>query len=321
MLVVESYPLAVALCVVTMLCWSTLPVALKITLVRLDAVTVTWFRFAVALLIGGALVLMTGRHRQLFALNRQGWWLLVLAALMLIANYVLYLFGLDHVTPGNAQVTLQLAPILMALGGILIFGERYSALQWAAFCTLIAGLGLFFRDQIVSLVSELPIYLTGIGLLVVSSLVWVVYSMAQKQLLRDVGSQTILAFIYLAATLLLAPAAKPGTLAGLDAGTWMALVFCALNTLVAYGALAEAMNHWEASRVSVVLALIPLGTFASTNLAAGLWPNWIAREEIGMMGWVGALLVVGASIIISLAGGRKPQPGHDTGDDVGPRSA
>jgi len=121
------------------------------------------------------------------------------------------------------------------------------------------------------------------------------------------GSQVVLAFIYLVAAAVLLPFARPATLLALDAGGWAALVFCALNTLVAYGALAEAMNHWEASRVGAVLALVPVGAVGATTLAAGVWPHWIEPERIGMMGWIGALMVMAASMTISLAArGARP---------------
>ena len=68
-----------------------------------------------------------------------------------------------------------------------------------------------------------------------------------------------------------------------------------------YGALAEAMNHWEASRVGAVLALVPVGAVGATTLAAGVWPHWIEPERIGMMGWLGGLVVMAASMTISVA--------------------
>ena len=58
----------------------------------------------------------------------------------------------------------------------------------------------------------------------------------------------------------LLPFADFTAFAQIDAWHWVAVVFCALNTLAAYGAFAEALVHAEASRVSVVLALNPLLT-------------------------------------------------------------
>jgi hypothetical protein len=59
-----------------------------------------------------------------------------------------------------------------------------------------------------------------------------------------------------------APLASPSSLARLDAAGAGVLAFCALNTVVGYGAFAESLAHWEASRVGAVLALTPLGTLA-----------------------------------------------------------
>jgi drug/metabolite transporter (DMT)-like permease len=83
------------------------------------------------------------------------------------------------------------------------------------------------------------------------------------------------------------------------------LVYCALNTLVAYGAFAEALSHWEASRVSAVLAVTPLLCMASVAATHALFPTMIAPEHIDALGYAGALLVVAGSATTSLLGQRK----------------
>ena len=82
------------------------------------------------------------------------------------------------------------------------------------------------------------------------------------------------------------------------------LLFCALNTLVAYGAFAEALAHWEASRVSAILATTPLlclGTVAAVHAA---WPASVASEQVTTLGYAGAALVVLGSSVTSLMGKR-----------------
>src|SRR3990167_4894575 len=120
------WKLGLLLALVTAACWSTLPVALKITLESLDPYTLTWFRFVIA---GGVMLAwlgMRGGLGQFVGLGRSRWHLLLLAGVLLIGNYVFYLLGVQHTTPGNAQLLIQLAPLLMALGGIVIFRERYA---------------------------------------------------------------------------------------------------------------------------------------------------------------------------------------------------
>lgn len=289
---------------VTVACWSTLPVALKVALLQLDVYTLTWFRFLVALVIGGGIVAMRGHLAQFRGLGGRGWLLLLAAAAFLTANYVTYLEGLDRTTPANAQVVVQLAPVLMALGGLVVFGERYTRWQWLGFATLLVGLGVFFNDQVRALFTHIDRYLAGVGFIVLASVVWALYALAQKQLLRDLRGQTVMAFIYLFASLALLPPSAPSLLGGLDALGWAVVLFCALNTLAAYGSFTAALNHWEASRVSAVLALTPLGAMAVSMLSHRLWPGWVGPEDIGWTGLVGAFMVVAGSMLTSLAGRR-----------------
>lgn len=287
--------------------WATLPVALKVSLEQADAVTVTWFRFLFSAVLMAAWLLPRGALKKAGRLQRGHWWLLAIASAGLIGNYLLYVVGLDYTTPANAQVIIQLAPILMAMGGLLVFGERFSRGQWLGLLVLLCGLGLFFRDQLLVLGGN-PRYLPGASVIVAAALVWAVYALAQKQLLGRLGSATILLFIYVVASVLLLPWASPSQLLDMDAKHWLILLYCALNTLAAYGAFAEALAHWEASRVSAVLALTPLLTFAAVAITHALLPDLVAAERIGTIGFIGALLVVAGSALTSMLGcRRRPQ--------------
>jgi drug/metabolite transporter (DMT)-like permease len=95
-------------------------------------------------------------------------------------------------------------------------------------------------------------------------------------------------------------------LANLDALHWALLLFCALNTLVAYGAFAEALEHWQASRVSAVLATTPMLCLGVVALVHALWPDAVASEHVGLFGFIGAALVVIGSALSSLLG-QKPE--------------
>jgi len=298
--------------------WATLPVALKFSLQALDAFTLTWFRFLVAALLLGGWLGARGELRTLRGLPRSAWILLWLAALMLTGNFVFYLLGVQYTTPGNAQLLIQLAPLGMALGGILIFRERFGAWQWAGLALMVFGLGLFFRDQLGATHST-PLahttlqhagrihYLIGSAFIVLGALVWAAYALAQKQLLMRLRSPVVLAFIYAVAALVLLPFAHPQRLLALSGLEWLVLGYCALNTLGAYGAFAEALAHWEASRVSAVLATTPLLCFAVVDLAHMLWPLQIDAEHIGWLGWSGAALAIIGSVAVSLLRSRSTQ--------------
>lgn len=297
--------LGLALALATAGLWATLPVALKIALERLDPYTLTWARFAFASVVVGAWLAARGGLRGFAGHPPARWGLLAVAGVLLVGNYLGYLLGLDHTTPANAQLLIQAAPLLMALGGIWVFGERFSRGQWAGLACVAAGLGLFFADQLAIVADGGARYVTGTLLVLLGALVWAGYALLQKQLLNHFSSTQVLWAIYVLAALLLWPLARPSTLLALDLLHVLALLYCALNTLLAYGAFAEALAHWEASRVSVVLATTPLLTVATVGVVHALAPALVAPERIDAAGWAGAGLVVLGSAATSLLGRRR----------------
>ena len=302
------WKLGLAMALLTAFSWATLPVALKITLEQLDPYTLTWFRFLVAAAVMSAWLGAREGFGVFTGLGRRRWLLLLVAALGLIGNYVFYLLGVQHTTPGNAQLLIQLAPLLMALGGIFIFRESYRPAQWLGLGVIAGGLALFFRDQVSNSGSGSD-YALGSALIVIAAIVWAVYALLQKQLLTRLSSPAIQVFIYVLAAIVLLPLARPAALLALDARHAWLLGFCALNTLVAYAAFAEALAHWQASRVSAILAATPLLSLAAIAIVHALSPESIAAERVGALGYAGALLVVVGSGMSSLLGApATPRP-------------
>jgi drug/metabolite transporter (DMT)-like permease len=285
-----------------MLLWGVLPLGLEMVLGSLDVVTITWFRFGFSLLAMAAWLGVRGALPALGGLTRTGWLLLVVATAGLAANYLTYLFGLDLTSAANAQVLIQLAPLLLALGGLLVFGERFTRRQWTGFAVLVAGLALFFASQLRALVEGMDRYVTGVTMIVIAAVTWAAYGLAQKQLLRSLSSQGIMLCIYAGCFVCFLPGAEPAALAELGAVAWGALLFCAANTLVAYGAFAAALEHWEASRVSAALSVTPLATLFFASLGVAWFPAWVQAEHVSPASLTGAFAVVGGSLLVSLGG-------------------
>jgi drug/metabolite transporter (DMT)-like permease len=194
--------------------------------------------------------------------------------------------------------------MLLGLGGILVFGERYERLQWLGLGVLVAGLLVFFSSQLRAATAGADRYLLGSGILGVAAVTWAGYGLAQKQLLHSLPSQPLMLLIYVGCFLCFSVGAQPAALRGLDAADLGVLLYCAANTLVAYGAFAAALNHWEASRVSAVLALTPLVTLGCSVLAEALWPAVFHAESISWTSVAGAAAVVAGSLLITLGSRR-----------------
>lgn len=296
--------LGLAFAATTMLVWGTLPIALKATLVFLDPLTLTAVRFAAASAVLGLWLARSGRLPGPAAFRGSAA-LLVVAVLGLAANFIGFLLGLERTAPGNAQVLIQLAPLLLGIGGIALFGERYTRLQWIGVAVLVAGLGLFLRAQLSTLAGRLDGYLVGSALLVFAAVTWSIYGLAQKQLLHHHPSPGLMCWIYAGCALVLLPGAQPATLAALPPVGWWLVAYCAANTLIGYGAFAAALEHVEATRVAAVLALTPVATLAFSAGITALAPYALPPEPLGAGQWLGGLLVVGGSMLTALGAERS----------------
>jgi drug/metabolite transporter (DMT)-like permease len=124
--------------------------------------------------------------------------------------------------------------------------------------------------------------------------------LAQKQVLKFLPSENIMFFIYLMGTLLFFPFANPLDFFKLNGLGLALLLFCAFNTLIAYGSFAEALNHWEASLISMILATTPLITVMGMKGCAILFPGFIKPEQLNMVSILGAVLVVVGSVLCVL---------------------
>lgn len=302
------WKLGLALSLTTALMWGVLPIALKLTLEQMDAVTVTWYRFVAAAAIVGAISARAGRLPKLSRLDGRGWALMIIAILGLCGNYLFYLLGLDYVSPGTAQVLIQLAPVLLLLGALCIFRERFSGVQWLGLVVFLIGLALFFNRRWPEILAGAAEESKGLWLMILAAVVWAGYALAQKQLLQTFTSRQVLLAIYIAAALLFLPGASPAQILRIDGFTFAMLVFASLNTVIAYGAFAEALNHWEASRVSATVALAPLLTYASMIVLGLTVPGFTLSEPVNALKLLGAAVVVTGSVMTALGGRRRAPP-------------
>lgn len=291
------------LALTTAVLWGILPIALKLLLDIIDAVTITGIRFIAAAAIVGIWLLCTGKLPALSLLkNTRIAWLMAIAIAGLLGNYVFYLSGLDYLNAEAGQMLIQLAPFLMMIGGIFIFKEKLLLWQKAGAVILVSGLILFFNDKL-SLFAEGGKESWGILLVVIASVTWAAYALAQKQLLMHYNSKQIMYLIYVAGAVSLLPVADfaPLTQQSMTPFYWGLLIFCCINTVIAYGSFAEALHHWEASKVSAVLAITPLLTIFFAGIINGITPGLLEVQSLNIWSWFGAALVVAGSALTALA--------------------
>ncbi|GAA0347306.1 DMT family transporter [Bowmanella denitrificans] len=294
------------LSLLTAVLWGMLPVALKLCLEVMDAISITWYRFSAAALVVGLMLYKSKALPPLRAISRSNNLLIAAAAIGLIANYVLYLQGLDYLNPETAQVVIQLAPFLLMVGGILLYKERFNRLETLGALILLSGLMLFFNDRLPVLFSSLGQYTLGVILVVIAAITWAWYALSQKVLLKAVTAKQLTLILYCAGSLVLLPFADLSSVIQLNSLQVFALLFCCANTVVAYGAFTEALNIWHASKVSAVIALAPLFTFTSMEMAVWVWPAHFSASDLDKWAYIGAGMVMLGSMLAA-AGKAKAQ--------------
>ena len=290
-----------SLTLLTALLWGILPIKLKQVLQVMDPITVTWFRLMVS---GTCLFIYLAAVKRLpspKALGKRGGWLVAMAVCGLVGNYVLYLVGLKMLSPGTAQLVVQMGPIFLMIASVFLFKERFSLGQGVGLLVLIIGFALFFNQRLAELLTSLGTYTAGVLTILLATTIWVFYALGQKQLLTVWNSLQVMMVIYLSCAFLLLPWVHPMEALQLSPLQGWLLLACCFNTLIAYGAFAEALAHWEASRVSATLAITPLVTFVAVAIAAWLWPDYVHAEQINGLGYGGAVLVVLGSASVALA--------------------
>jgi drug/metabolite transporter (DMT)-like permease len=223
--------------------------------------------------------------------------LLVAAIAGLLVNYVLYLVSLSYVSPTVSTVITQLGPLLLMVGGVWVFHERLSKRQIIGIVLLIGGLLLFFNRNIGAFASLSGREGFGALILLIASATWAVYGLAQKALLKQFAPTQILLVIYIGATVLLAAFTHPLHAFTIDALEFTMLLLCAANTLVAYGALAEALKSAGAATVGAVLAVGPVATLIVTFIATKTSPGLVVPDDLNAATIVGAVVVTVGSAL------------------------
>lgn len=312
----QNAGIGLCLALTTAVCWGALPIAMKQVLTVMEPYTVVWYRFLIAVVGLGILLYSKGSLPQMRLFRHRRWWVLLLIATCgLLGNFVLFSSSLQFLSPTASQVIGQLSPVGMMLASVAILKEKMRFTQVIGALTLVCGLVMFFNANLIEIFTRLTDYTLGVLLGVGASTVWVCYGVAQKVLLRRLSSQQLLLLIYLLCVLFITPMAKPGVILQLSGWQLVCLLFCGANTLIGYGALAEAMARWQAAQVSAIITLTPLFTLLFSDLLALEWPDFFTMTELNTVGYIGALVVV-AGAMFSAIGHRFFTPRRPIGPAV-----
>ena len=173
-----------------------------------------------------------------------------------------------------------------------MYKERISTHQAIGFGLAVIGFGVFYKDQIDQFLGSPESYNMGISLVVGAALAWVVFASLQKALVQKFHAQGLNLLIYLVPVITLLPWADFEVMASFSLIMWAFMIFLGLNTLLAYGAIAEAFRFLPANKVGIIVTLNPLITLITMSLLTTFGVNWIEPERISVYGFLGAGLIL-----------------------------
>lgn len=276
--------------VITAVSWAVLAIALKYGLHFASSGTIAWIRMVIAFLC--LFAFYTFRSQKKLSILVQPPIAAVFAGLALALNYWGYMKGVELTNASTAQLMIQLAPMTLVLIGIFYFKETPSSLQTLGFISALCGFILFYWDQVLVHTTDHDQFATGNLWIIAAAAGWAIFAAIQKVLLSRYSAQQFNMLIYGISVVALAPLVHFGEILSWNFWVWMLMIAMGLNTLIAYGALSEAIKRIPASHVSIIITANPLLTIFLMAVLTYIEVRWIEPEPIAWRGFLGAGLVV-----------------------------
>ena len=191
-----------------------------------------------------------------------------------------------------------------------MFREHFARLQWIGLAVLIAGVAVFVTARFGGGSLASRDLAPGMAMIGFAAATWAIYGLAQKQLLHTFRSNHVL---LCSSTRAARSRSRRSRRRPRSRSSTPHAPRCSRSARStpwsAYGAFAESLAHWEASRVGAVLALTPLGTLACATALDAIAPAWATAPQLSLGAWLGALLVVAGSLATSLGSERVRRSG------------
>lgn len=262
-------------------------VGLVVRYVNLPSEVIVLFRGTFGALSVLAYMLARGRRPDAAAIRTNLRWLLA-GGVCLGLNWVFLFAAYVHTTVAMASLCNYMAPIIVIAISPFAFGERIGPRRIA--CVLVAFVGI-------ALVSNLPEATSGgvnvvglaLGMLAALSFVGVVFCNRHLHDIESLDRVVVQLSISAAVVLPYALAMNGGLpLAGLDARSWLLLaLLCVVQTGIAYIFYFGAMGVLPVLEVALLGYIEPVTSVICSALVLG--------EPMGVLGWVGAAMVIAAA--------------------------
>jgi drug/metabolite transporter (DMT)-like permease len=279
---------------VTVSLWGVLPIFLKLGLNYYSAGTIVWFRFFFSFLVLFLFLLIS---RSDYKILRHPPILGILGGVALATNYFGMTQGVHLSGASNAAIIIQVAPLLLVIAGVIFFKETIKLKQLLGIAIAIIGFYLFYLDRSGNALNNSSYSIANKWVLFAATL-WTLYMVFQKRLSINYSAQSINLLVYAIGMIVLIPLVEWNEFIKSDAMGWFLLIILGLNTLLAYGALAEAVECIPLSLISILITLNPLITLSGMWALNAFSNELLPAENISWHGYLGGIIAVSGVVLV-----------------------
>jgi DME family drug/metabolite transporter len=279
----------------TGLIWGTIGIAAKYLYQEsdLDAVSVTWLRAVMASPICIAIAWRATSGR-LFRMPGRDFSIMVFLGVILIDYQFFYLAAINRIGISAATlISLCGAPVFVVIASTLFLKSSLSGRTALALSAALVGTAMIVgwhsggtgdtRDTMI-----------GVALSVGSAAGIATHVFVSRLIAGRHHSSIPLAIGFPAGALVFMPfAVGRGISLDLNAVSWSLLVYLAIGpSVIAYWMYQRGLQEVTATDASIVTLLEPL--------IAAILAAFLFDEQLGLLGWIGAILLVGSIAVLSL---------------------
>jgi drug/metabolite transporter (DMT)-like permease len=245
----------------TVTIWASTFVSIKIVLLEVPPNTLALLRFLIAS-VALALYLLCTRQP---VIKKGDWPMVILCGMTGVTIYnFLQNQGLKYAGSVDAAILTTMAPVFMALLGVLFLKEKIEKLQIAGIILAVAGSILVATNGSLAELTLNSTRLYGDILILLTTIAWAVYSIIIKVLLEKYPATTVMSWTTFAGTILLLPLSlleRPFNLGAVQPSTWLHIFYLGLfASALGYLIWNHALTRITAVVAGVYLYLIPVIT-------------------------------------------------------------
>jgi drug/metabolite transporter (DMT)-like permease len=266
-------------------CWASNIIAGKLALTRFSALALAQLRVLGAAAIFTVAFLATRRVRRLQLSRRKCLWLVAMAASGIALNQLTFIGGMALSTAAHTGLIVALGPVMVLLIAVAMRMEILTLSKTVGMVIAFAGVGILTVDK----AGQGSSHWTGDVILLVSTLVFAIFTILVKQIADKFDALTLNTLIFAAGALMMLPFCAHAVVVtnwtSVTFEAWWGVGFIVIfGSVISYLLFARVMTELPASRAAAFNYLQPV-------IASGLGV-WLLSERLTLKVVIGGALIL-----------------------------